>query len=464
MANTPIKGMFVPSTGNKKPKGSRNVNPIISKFTSMTAIPPECWPLADSLDSNMCMWTKTATPASSAPSNENSTLLNSFNPSPQLDNTNLANTDVRTNNVIGKPAAASAPTKTACINTAEESTDQAAVESSAAALPDLGQLPELNTTVIQPSSPASLLDEQVKQIEADLAEMERDYEIANLHTDKTEVESFDFRRLSNKVNIDALPPTPALSESEMYLDATFINAGTGTKRAASALPANNAKKVQTMQNLAKVYQERVTQTKAKLQGKAGLANPLPSLEGNHETIMVREMVTHNPTPIATTWYEAAPLVTLRELMLEGMQDLQIPNKTASEIDNLDRTFRSEYIEFVLMVKKLDTQGKDIDDIEWELPEGEFFEEILNEAFADFIESDITLMDIVKWSSVGSQTGVGVFSALSTKLDLIKIFRDVIRHKVYSGHMAESFPRQTMLDNYGLTLQRTKAQKPIGRSC
>ena len=94
-------------------------------------------------------------------------------------------------------------------------------------------------------------------------------------------------------------------------------------------------------------------------------------------------------------------------------------------------------------------------MEWDIPEAEFFEQIMNEAYADFIEPDITRMDAIKWSSVGSQTGVGVFSAVASKLDDVQLFREVIRTKVYSGHMAESFPRQTMLNVYGLSLYAHK---------
>ena len=66
------------------------------------------------------------------------------------------------------------------------------------------------------------------------------------------------------------------------------------------------------------------------------------------------------------------------------------------------------------------------------------------------------MDAIKWSSVGSQTGVSVFSAVASKLDDVQLFREVLRSKVYEGHMqAESFPRQTMLNDYGLSLYAHK---------
>lgn len=76
---------------------------------------------------------------------------------------------------------------------------------------------------------------------------------------------------------------------------------------------------------------------------------------------------------------------------------------------------------------------------------------MNEAFADFIDSDITRMDNIKWSSISTQTGVGAFSATTANLQLVQTFRKIMRTKVYNGHMAESFPKQTMLAVYGITL-------------
>lgn len=71
---------------------------------------------------------------------------------------------------------------------------------------------------------------------------------------------------------------------------------------------------------------------------------------------------------------------------------------------------------------------------------------MNEAYADFIDPDIRRMDAIKWSSVGSQTGVGVLTAVASKFNDVQLFREVIRTKVYTGNMAESFPRQTMLND------------------
>ena len=103
-----------------------------------------------------------------------------------------------------------------------------------------------------------------------------------------------------------------------------------------------------------------------------------------------------------------------------------------------------------MIKPLPRDGIPCD-AEWEFPEPEHFDTIMNEAFADFIDQDITRMDIIKWSSVGTQTGIGAFMANTNQLELVQLFRETIRKKVFNGQRAESFPKQSMLSDFGITL-------------
>ena len=166
------------------------------------------------------------------------------------------------------------------------------------------------------------------------------------------------------------------------------------------------------------------------------------------------MVEQNTKPVQEPSYAKAPLITLRQLMPAGIDTQQ--DAADAEAMPLDKTFKTELIEFVVMVKKLDTTAQiDYTEIEWDMPDSNLFEQIMNEAYADFIDPDITRMDAIKWSSVGTQTGVGVFSAVASQLELVQLFRKVMRTKIYAGYMAESFPRQTMLNDYGLSLHAHK---------
>ena len=62
--------------------------------------------------------------------------------------------------------------------------------------------------------------------------------------------------------------------------------------------------------------------------------------------------------------------------------------------DLDQVFRTEAIDFVIMIKPLPKEGEK-PALEWEFPDSDQFKHIMNEAFAEFIDSDITRMDIIK---------------------------------------------------------------------
>lgn len=59
-----------------------------------------------------------------------------------------------------------------------------------------------------------------------------------------------------------------------------------------------------------------------------------------------------------------------------------------------------------MVKKLDPNAEtDNTNVEWDMLASDLFKQIMNWAYADFIDPDITRMDAIKWSSVSTLTGV-----------------------------------------------------------
>ena len=107
-------------------------------------------------------------------------------------------------------------------------------------------------------------------------------------------------------------------------------------------------------------------------------------EGKIKTEMYHEMVEPSATPVALPSYVHAPVVTLRQLMPEGIDTEQDADKQSSM--PLDQELKSELIQFVVMVKKLDiSETVDYSQVEWDLPEAEFFDRVMNEAYADSID-------------------------------------------------------------------------------
>lgn len=169
-----------------------------------------------------------------------------------------------------------------------------------------------------------------------------------------------------------------MSEQDMDLDATFV---AGSKRAREASNEPAAKRV-SIQSLANAYNAKVKKTKAQITLKkgGGPVDPQPSLEGSVTTEYINEVVKVDQTPVAKPTYAEAPLLTLRELLPEGVIDDAPQNLEAAQ---LDQVFRAESIEFVVMVKPLPKDGVPCEE-EWEFPEPTMFNTIMNEAFADFI--------------------------------------------------------------------------------
>ena len=62
-----------------------------------------------------------------------------------------------------------------------------------------------------------------------------------------------------------------------------------------------------------------------------------------------------------------------------------------------------------------------DDLEWDLPEQELYDEVILAASAQFIEADITHADTLVWSSAGQTTGIGMFAMSTAKMDLVELF-------------------------------------------
>ena len=396
-----LKGQFCKSKPDKKPKGSRNV-PV--KLAKMTDVPASCWPLLEAHEASTNMWTNQQTPPPSPPKGAIEALKQVDIPvSPIAESVN--------NVSVGSLLLEAIPTK-------------ASLEIHSSTRQQLAKLPGVTLTPVKarPKAPA-LPSATATQI----------------------VQSPVITTATATANIKVGKPIMSDNDS-MDLDSTFI---AGEKRSSqSDCDAPKAKKT-TMQVLANTYKARVDETKNKLVLKkgGGPLNPQPSLEGNVETEFFHEVVKVSDKPVAKTSYAAAPLITFRQLMPAGVvedapQDFEsIP---------LDQKFRAETIEFVVMTKPLPKPGTDPES-SWEVPDGTFFDTIMNEAFAQFIEPDITRMDALKWSSVATNTGVGAFSAVTEQLEHVQIFREILRTKVFAGQMAESFPKQTLLNDYGITL-------------
>ena len=453
-AGAAIQGMFRKAQPNRAPKGSRNI-PL--RLAEHTAIPAQCWPLLQEHEANINMWSTTGNQASDnklawstdkALAQHNG-LIGQTNPLPDHpvkstnpDKTNIQVVpDVASLMELVEPVSPLAKSPNRESHALEKTGHETSLEIQIQERSDLSPRAD-NRAIIAtdtcphsnsnpPSTTTKTAQSIAKPNTCSTSELPSQSTLATTKRSTTELEQ--------------TAQASTMSETETDMDTSTVAGG---KRVGGATEQPIAKRI-GISALAEAYKAKVEQTKASLVLKngGGPLNPQPSLEGHVETEYINEVVKVNPTPIATTTYATAPLLTLRELLPAGAvedapQDL--------ESTQLDQVFRAKTIEFVVMIKPLPKDGQPAA-VEWEFPDSKLFENIMNHAFAEFIDPDITRMDIIKWSSVGTQTGIGSFMATTNQLDLVQIFRDTIPKKVHEGNMAESFPKQTMISDYGITL-------------
>ena len=123
-----------------------------------------------------------------------------------------------------------------------------------------------------------------------------------------------------------------------------------------------------------------------------------------------------------------------------------------------QSFRAERLEFVLMYRKL--TATDPADLEWDIPDSDLYDQIIVEAAAIYLEPDNTRDDTLNWSSVGQNTGIGVFAMDTARMDLIAVFRSIIRGLHHDEYEFETYPKNSLIDSYGLTLYLHKGTRPF----
>ena len=200
--------------------------------------------------------------------------------------------------------------------------------------------------------------------------------------------------------------------------------------------------------LARKYDQRVQETRTA----KGLEKR--DDDDNCEVTRIGLTISEPVTKAAKLEYRQAPTLTLSELIPASFK----PEAGAAASSNLHSSFRAERIEFVLMKRKLVATAPE--DLEWDLPENELYDEVILAASAQFIEADLTHADALLWSSVGQTTGIGMFAMSTAKMDLVEQFRLLVRGFENEDYEFETFPKNSLLESYGLTLYAHKGSRPF----
>ena len=167
-----------------------------------------------------------------------------------------------------------------------------------------------------------------------------------------------------------------------------------------------------------------------------------------------------PLPQPTPYLEA-PLLTLRQLM---------PGFTGEDEDDdeLDQTFRADKVEFLVIQRPLSPDEvqqnivlQEVGDVDWEIPTQEEYEDLMGQVMDVFTDEKPELVQALKWSSVGSSTGVGCFSVGTGDLSQINDIRGILRTIIHNGQCFESFPKRSMIKSFSLSAFFPRSAKYVG---
>jgi hypothetical protein len=93
----------------------------------------------------------------------------------------------------------------------------------------------------------------------------------------------------------------------------------------------------------------------------------------------------------------------------------------------------------------------VSDVEWEIPTPEEYFEVIGKVTDRYTDRDSSFIHGLSWSSVGSQTGTGIFTIKTGVMEHIHGFRAMLRGFINNGRCFESFPKQALMNKFSLTL-------------
>ena len=227
---------------------------------------------------------------------------------------------------------------------------------------------------------------------------------------------------------------------------TGTHDNTTTEDSEDELPGAKRNMTSLREKLTHVYQQKTKETREKRDED----RTTPSVAFRVDKTHAGEKVKSTTVPLLEPVKLAdAPTLSLKDLVPE--QD-----KYGLESQGQDESFRSDRIEFVVVERELEAgeatsiSGSDRD-YEWEIPERSSFDAIMGQAIDLYTETDWDRIDYLTFSSVGWNTGVGLFAFGSDKLEQMNIFRGIIRTLRIGNKCYESYPKRMLLNRYALTI-------------
>ena len=202
-----------------------------------------------------------------------------------------------------------------------------------------------------------------------------------------------------------------------------------------------------------LYNKKVEETKGVRVATGTLA---PTRNVDFDVEQLNAKIAQPALPLkAPTKYEDAPVITLKDLLPAGVKDEAKP----------DEIFKTGRVEFIVLEREVAAEEDDPmntteDSFEWEIPDKTRFEKAMGMAIELFSEHDWDRQEILDYSALGWNTGVGIIAFRTDDMNLVEQFRQILRTLDIPGLRYESYPRRMLLRTYGLTVYFNSAFEQI----
>ena len=144
----------------------------------------------------------------------------------------------------------------------------------------------------------------------------------------------------------------------------------------------------------------------------------------------------------------APTLSLRDLLPEGMKD-----EAAG-----DESFKLSRVDFMVLYRKVKSHDEicmDLDDptYDWAIPNQTTFEKVMDDAIATFTAEDPLMLDVLEYSKVGWNTGVGLVGFRTDRMADIERIAGIIKHLILPELPLRYCiaPRKLLMETYALTI-------------
>ena len=130
-----------------------------------------------------------------------------------------------------------------------------------------------------------------------------------------------------------------------------------------------------------------------------------------------------------------------------------------------QVYKTGRVEFIVLEKQLgleeDNPMLSMDDsYKWEVPDKSRFEMAVGMAIEILSDTNWDRQEILDFSAMGWNTGVGMIAFRTDDMNLVEQFRQILRTLDIPGLRYESYPRRMLLRTYGLTVYFNSAFEQI----